>query len=704
MKAQETNVHRLLQGTKVFIVPNFQRRYSWRREQWQDLWDDVLAEYGTQHSDDMGETLDGHFLGSVVLHPAGGPASTVARYLVIDGQQRLTTLLVMLAALRDVRVELDEDFAPAEYDNQYLTNPYNPKDLDRLRPTTFDRSAYIETIRDREPTGGIGQAYSWFAAKIKESKVADAPLDFQRLGQTILLRLIVVEISTSQNDSVNNIFNTLNSKGMDLSPADLIRNEFLLNLSNEEADSAYANHWLPMEQTLVTVKTTGSIDDSKLINYFWSQELRYEANMPVKDLFPVFERRLRRLTNQATGAERDAIVLAQIERLHEQSEIYLTILDPDNENGSSKEIPQMVRERLGWLATWGSSPATPVTFAILCALVEGRATTAEAVRALDLLVGFLVRRALAGVPTNNLNRLFSALPSAMESSDSISDLLTNTFVRPGYRWPTDAELMNGVEGTALYLTTKKSQSKFILSRMEEYLEPKEPVEFDELTIEHVLPQTLTDDWEQRIAAAQESVDDARSLVHTLGNLTLTGYNSKLGNMSFDKKRKILGESTVRLSQIVAASSHWLPSNIRDRSRSLAQLATQIWPARALDAKPMEAQTNIVDFNSPEGLRDALNSLPEGSWTTDEALSTALAMSVDEVHKAVLELGPELARVVRTQDGAVPAWFSQSLAESVKAQMQPLDIHDVGSFVGADELAVRAGWADDEKSFALSLTN
>ena len=133
MKAVAIPVLKLIQGAKVFVIPSFQRRYTWKKDQWQQLWDDIIAESQVNHNSDQ-DALEGHFLGSVVLHPAPGPASTLMRHQVIDGQQRLTTILVLLTAIRDVR-EGEADFQPESITEQYLQNKYDNVHPDKLVPT-----------------------------------------------------------------------------------------------------------------------------------------------------------------------------------------------------------------------------------------------------------------------------------------------------------------------------------------------------------------------------------------------------------------------------------------------------------------------------------------------------------------------------------------------------------------------------------------
>src|SRR5690606_25152124 len=208
--------------------------------------------------------------GSVVLHPALGPASTLMRHQVIDGQQRLTTILVLLAALRDVRKAVDPSWNSSAIDDQYLTNPFSNEYPDRLIPTKLDREAYLKTVRERVPTGDIGIAYNFFRTNIQREYDA-GELDLIKLENTLLLHMLIVEINTKTGDSINSIFNTLNSKGMELSAADLVRNEILHHIGDDDGDEAHEKYWIPMETALVNSRAKSP--DREFVTFLWAREV-----------------------------------------------------------------------------------------------------------------------------------------------------------------------------------------------------------------------------------------------------------------------------------------------------------------------------------------------------------------------------------------------------------------------------------------------
>lgn len=676
MKAVETNVHKLLQGTKVFLVPNFQRRYAWRLDEWRDLWDDIDRE--AQEVGASGATageIDGHFLGSVVLHPAPGPASTVTRHLVIDGQQRLTTLVVILAALRDVRTEEEPDFDRGKYDNQYLTNPYDPKAPDRLIPTALDREAYTKTIRDGQPVGGIGQAYVWFKEQIRDWVAADPDTrTYDLIEQAVLLRMMFVEIATSKDDAINTIFNTLNSKGKPLSAADLIRNELLLYLSPEEADNAHAKYWLPVEKALIS-ESRKKVDDSNLVGYFWARELAHTPNVPIKDLFSPFQRRLKNMLASAGGSTE--VIRAEIAEIYADHDLYVAILDPDHCDRRASGIPEEARSQLRLLRAWGSAPHVPVSYSLLSAHAKGHLGDSDLVDNLYSLLSYLVRRTLAGYATNNLNRILSGFPEkARKAGSGIGTLLIDFLSRSGGHWPTDETILEQGSQNALFLNARRAQVHFILTSLEHALQGKEPVNTAKLTIEHVFPQKPEEPWFDDLAEWGQDPEEMRASLHTIGNLTLSGYNSEMSNKRFQAKRSFLEDSPLALNRRIVESETWTTGSILSRADRMLDTAVRLWRGPAPELSDT-VQPGSDQLRSLDGLKDVLNSIPEGSWTTREALTEVMALDEKELAEDLAQVPPVLRKLVRETPGLTASELS-AVAGRSDSDNQGSDLQEAGA--------------------------
>lgn len=683
MKASENNLLRLLQGSKVFLVPNFQRRYSWRKGEWEQLWDDLLRECRRPH-DAEPQTLDGHFLGSVVLHPAPGGASVLMKHLVVDGQQRLTTALILIAALRDVGAELEIDsWNPAEYNDKYLVNQYDQDYPDRLVPTKLDRVAYTRTMRERTPTEGIGQAYSYFSKRIREVVRSSDPalrLDLKTIADTLLLNMLVVEINTTPGDSVNNIFNRLNSKGMQLSAADLVRNELLLNLTEAEADEAYEQYWMPMETSLVTLKPGGERDDRRFVTFLWAREVVFDPSTTRRNLFLTFERRFRAALRDVPLAERSTTALGIFRSIHADHELFLLLQDPLGPARSDLSIGPEFREALDKLRRWGSEPSTPFALWLLREAVAGRISDIEATGAVEVLLGYLIRRTLAGVPTNQLNRLLTPLANQLAGRGSLPllDRLRDILGQHGYHWPSDAEVLGAVVRQPLYLSSRK-QVGFLLAEAERLLQPSSQIDAADAAVEHVMPQGLPGGWTEYVLAGGGAVDDALSLVHTLGNLTAVTEELDGNEQPFEAKKQSLAASPLALNREIAAMESWLPDDIESRGVRLAGLLIGSLPAppRSPRGDSPRSESEVIDR-----LENALQSLPDGRWTSEDDLLEYLAADRSEVRALVSALGPELARLVRNRSGGIPVWFPADQADAVRAQ----DLVTLpGSHATADEL-------------------
>ncbi len=676
MQAREATVQQLLTGTRVFLVPLFQRRYQWSSKQWGELWDDVVDQY--DHPDVVEGALppgQGHFLGSVVLHPAPGPASTVSRFLVVDGQQRLTTLLSLIAAIRDFRSAEDSAWDTGAYTNQYLTNQYNSEHPDRLVPTVFDREGYVRTIRDGEPTGAIGQSYVWFLRALKGFREERDAVDFERLERAMLLRLLVVDISTSPADNVNNIFNTVNSKGLNLDPIDLIRNHIFMQLTPARAEAAHQRYWLPLEERLSSGDRKRGVS---LQRFAWAYLVRYDAKATQKELFASFEKRMNGLTKGRSGDALEQAVEEELAQLERASRLFLMIDRPHSSAADS--LPAPVRDALADLKAWGGETHLPVSLEVLWQLDHDAASADSAAQALGSILSFMIRRALCGVPTNNLNRIFSGLPSGIDRSVDVARAVSS-YLAVGQRyWPSDTEVRQKIATTPIFISAKSAQVQFLLARIERYLQPDEPVDTDSLAIEHIMPFILTDEWRRYLREHGNEPDVTQTRVHTLGNLTLSG-SPDLDSQGFDKKVRVFGSSNLRMNRQIAEVSEWTESSIVERGESLADAVIDLYPRVA---SAPEGQDEPGHADEQLDLGEVLLAVPAGSWTTLSDLTQLFASTEDELVSGLLELPDLLLAQVLTEDARVPDWIPDSRRALIEAQRES---------AGTDSAA---GWTADQE--------
>lgn len=592
VKAVESNLEGVLEGKKQYQVPLFQRVYGWQKKQLSQLWEDIsdLAQ-ARQH-----EPARTHFIGSLVLaaSPDNG-AVGIQRFLVVDGQQRLTTLTLLLSALRDHLHEVGQ-LKPAEaITNSYLVNPYVPGEPAKLVPTQADRPAYEAVIRGASGAGGsdhIGEAYRFFRARIAAADDPDDPHDLAAIENAVMRGLALVAVTAESGDNAHRIFESLNNTGLRLTQADLLKNYLFMRVG-DRADAVYEGVWLPLERKL-------SADHLELL--FWLDLVQTDETATQSETYIGQQRRIQEFASVAE-------VEAEIRRIAELGELLATILDP------RREADPEVRQRLERIRAWGSLTAYPVVMRILARRAAGTATSEQVARALTYLESYFVRRIIIGRATANLNRTLMQAVRAIATAPEVDSAL-RTYLSQGRKYfATDAQVRDAVHKVPFYWYGKGGQKKLILQWLEESAGSKETVDPTNLTIEHVLPQTMSDavrsEFGSLIADGTDVTTEHERLVQTLGNLTLTGYNSELSNRPFSQKRTQLAASGLRMNQEIAARERWGPVEITERAAAIAERVISLWPG------PDETIAEVTDNGDTRRSTVAiiLAGIPAGRWTT-----------------------------------------------------------------------------------------
>lgn len=595
MKASETTVREVLQGEKQYVVPLYQRRYSWESKEGKDplaqLWDDILLLDGS-------DPVSTHFLGSVVLAPS--PSNTpagVVRWLVVDGQQRLTTLSLLLCAIRD-HVQQDDPQLADKIHEYYLVNKYASADEKyRLLPTQEDRQSWIALVERYPDAGGedrIGAAYRFFLRKLQEADNPEDEHDIRRIEQTITTRLALVAISAHADDNVHRIFESLNYKGQPLTQADLLRNYLFMRLPHR-GDEVYTHQWLPLQKLL---------SDAELEQLAWLDlVLRGDDRATQESTYRLQQLRL--------GPLKDELAIEQwIAQLHRKARMFKRILDPQTEPAPA------LRRALDRLNRWGSATTVhPICLHVMLAHDAGQLTAPDAAAALRVVESYLVRRMILRLPTNSLGRTMTSLVKDLGAERPTASAITAALSGPRKRFPTDQLVEDAVLVNYFYEWGRGPQRTFILRALEEDYRHGEPLDFSRaaLTVEHVLPQSLTPEWEEILAAGandNETPDEIHaSLVHTLGNLTLTAYNAKLANDSFHAKKKLLADSGLAMNREIASASGWGRAEIQARGRTLGKRIVSIWPGpdESVSTSPPDPHWTLMN--------QVLASLPAGRWTS-----------------------------------------------------------------------------------------
>ncbi len=589
MQATETTLQELLGGQKQYQVPLYQRTYSWGTRQLSQLWDDILALTADYDAGRNGS----HFIGSLVLAPSPSLQPTLQEWLVVDGQQRLTTLSVLLCALRD-HLAVDVPEQRERIDELFLINKWRPGlEHYKLLPTQADRDGYIAVLDRRVDAGkgeGVGAAYRWFRAALLAASQLEEPVDLGLLERAITGGLSLVVISAHAQDNVHRIFESLNNTGVRLTQGDLLRNYFFMRLPSR-GPAVYHSLWLPMQELL-------SAEELELLLWL-DLVLRGDQRAKRTDIYRAQQQRLDMVAGEPA-------LEAELVELARRARHLKTILDP-----SSEPDPQ-IRQRLQRLGAWGSQTAYPLLMHLLDLRERQALGATETAEAMLYLESFLVRRMLVGRSTNNLNRVLSAVVAEMPIDRPVPEAVRHYLSGQRRYWPTDAQLRSAVRSHNFYWTGRPAQRALVLRWLEESYASKEPVRLDQLTIEHVLPQTLTEEWAAALATELDEETDVGELhgllLHTLGNLTLTGYNAELSNRPYPEKRQLLASSGLAMNREIAVHDRWGRAEICQRGDQLADRIAQLWPG------PVEG---VAEEDQPmwQQFDQVLAALPPGVWTT-----------------------------------------------------------------------------------------
>ncbi|MGA5383501.1 GmrSD restriction endonuclease domain-containing protein [Streptomyces pseudogriseolus] len=692
MQAKETLFADLMQGrTQQFQVPLYQRTYSWTEKQLKQLWNDIAEQAGlVESAEDKGST---HFLGSVVLAPSPQNDATFPRWLVVDGQQRLTTLSLALAAIRDHVAEA----APSEADRineQYLINKWKTGD-DRLRllPTQADRAQFTAhihgTVTGQGAGSGVATAYAFFRKKLVEAEAPAAPQDVFRIEQAITSRLALVAVTAERRDNVHRIFESLNNTGLKLSQADLLRNYLFMKLE-ARGEHIYTTYWLPLQN---------SLSNDELEQLMWLQlVLDGDDRVRRQDLYAAQQRRFE---EKKAGDEE---IEAYIRKLHRRSAHFRRLLHPEEEPDPS------VREALRRLDAWQASATYPALMLLFDRRERGELDSAGMVRALAYIESFLVRRMICRVPTNNLNRIFQAVPGQLPGDVPVAEGLHRLLSSENRFWPDDAELRQKIRTAPFYQYGRWQQRKLVLQRLEESYGHPEPVDFAaaQLTVEHVMPQSPGDEW---LRALSEEADDAETpeelharFQHTLGNLTLTAVNAELSNHPFERKQDLLRGSHLEMNRRIAATERWGVREILTRADELANRAITLWPA------PLRGVGRAERNRDWQLAHEVLAALPHGTWTSYGDLAAFLGSGAQAVGNHLANTpGVINAYRVLTSEGRVSDGFRWATPQDeghadVRARLTADGIRFTASGAAdpvqrltADELASLLAGTDDDRA-------
>jgi len=564
MKATEAKLLDFLKKSPQFVVPIYQRTYSWTEKESRQLWDDILR---TGRNNDV----SAHFVGSIVYVEKGlYQVTSQSPLLVIDGQQRLTTVTLVLSAIIQALGDTEpvDGFSARKLRNYYLLNPEEEGERHfKLILSQTDKDSLIAILkgadRPKDYSIRITENFKLFRDLVAEHK--------QELASICkgLAKLMIVDISLNRDqDDPQLIFESMNSTGRELSQADLIRNYILMALEPQLQSKLYEQYWRPMEVGFGQEAYATHFDG------FMRHYLTFKTGeIPnVSEVYEAFKRYAR---------SSKANVEALVADIHAFAGYYCAMaLDAESDPDLTLAFQDLRELRV--------DVAYPFLLELYHDYTTHLLSKSDFLQAVRLVESYIFRRAVCAIPTNSLNKTFGTFGRALKKDRYLESIQAHFLLQPSYRrFPIDDEFAREFQHKDLYSFRSRS---YWLRRLENY-DRKERVPVNEYTIEHILPQNeeISAAWKADLGPEWEQVQ--KTWLHRLGNLTLTGYNSEYSDRPFLEKRDMKGgfaQSPLRLNQDLAGLEHWNEGTIRQRGERLAQQALEVWRMPTLEEAVLDA--------------------------------------------------------------------------------------------------------------------
>lgn len=617
MKATEANLLKFLRKSPQFVIPIYQRNYSWTAAQCRQLWADLMRA-------GRDEKVNAHFIGSIVYVERGlSSVTSQEALLVIDGQQRLTTSTLLIAALAKHFEaqgvgELLEAFSAKKLRNYYLLNPDEDGERHfKLILSETDKDTLLAILQGSpmpaEASSRITENYVLF-----QELIAANQSELEAICQG-LAKLVIVDVSLDRaQDNPQLIFESMNSTGLELSQADLIRNYILMGLEPKLQTELYKTYWRPMERAFGQAAYVVHFD--AFMRHYLTAKTGEIPN--VREVYVAFKAFARGLT----GDTRDLVA-----DIHAYASYYCAMALGAEGDAALKQAFHDLRELK-------VDVAYPFLLDVYHDHKQGRLSSDEVLQVVRLVESYVFRRAICAIPTNSLNKTFAGLSRSLKKDRYVESVTAAFMMMPSYRrFPLNDEFQQALKVRDLYNFRSRS---YWLRRLENHGR-KERVAVEDYTIEHILPQneSLSDAWKADLGADWKRV--RQTWLHTLGNLTLTGYNSEYSDSSFEYKRDLVESrdgrkigfkySPLNLNEGLGQVVRWDEQAIQERADRLALQATHVWSAPQLD---------IEVLSQYDPIWQGLDSGKKYSLEDHQHLSAGAMRPVFEaLRKAILALDP-----------------------------------------------------------------
>ncbi|MCQ2888179.1 DUF262 and DUF1524 domain-containing protein [Helicobacter pylori] len=546
-----------------FIIPIYQRLYSWKKEQCEQLWDDIIKIGGN-------DKMNGHFIGSILYARVDDTHSSPL--LIIDGQQRLTTITLLFIALRNrlsEEVEILEKFSREKIES-YLIN--SDKDGDkkfRLILSESDRDTLLSLIDEnkRKPSElslKIMENFKLFEEWIRKNTDKLETI-FKGLD-----KLMIVWIALEKGkDDPQLIFESMNSKGIELTQADLIRNYIVMETEVKKQEDFYNQYWRAMEENFKQSEKQSKREDlfNKFVRHYLTIKTGKIPNE--KRVYEAFKD-----YQQKEGIEIEDL----LKDLQKYCGYFCQI-------AFKKEADKDLNKALSFLVDLEMDVIYPLLLELYSDYKDGVLSKQDFIPIIALTESYLCRRAVCGLGTNSLNKVFPSFTKKIDKDQYLESIKVHFgYLTEKQRFPNNDEFKEHFITIDFYHVQKR---EYFLERLENF-DTKEPVDTQECTIEHIMPQTLTEEWKRDLGENFQAIHE--KYLHTIGNLTLTGYNQEYSNNSFQEKRdmeKGFKQSPLKLNQSLKDLESFGEKEIEKRASDLADWALKIWTYPILEAETLE---------------------------------------------------------------------------------------------------------------------
>ncbi len=507
MKAKEATLLRFFEENQnnQFVIPIYQRLYSWKKEQCEQLWDDIIKIGGN-------DKMNGHFIGSI-LYVRDGITHSNNPLLIIDGQQRLTTITLLFIALRSHlsdEVKILEKFSREKIESYLINNNKDGNKKFRLILSESDKDTLLSLIdknkrKPSELSAKIVENFELFEKWISENT---DKLETIFKG---LKKLMIVRIALEKGkDDPQLIFESMNSKGIELTQADLIRNYIIMETEVEKQEDFYNQYWRAMEENFKQNET--------LFNRFVRHYLTIKTG-DIPNISKVYE--AFKGYQQKEGIEIEDL----LKDLQKYCGYFCQI-------AFKKEADKDLNKALSFLVDLEMDVIYPMLLELYSDYSDGVLSKQDFIPIIYLTESYICRRAVCGLGTNSLNKVFPSFTKKIDKKQYLKSVEKRFgSLTVGQRFPNDFEFKDSFIMIDFY---KFKKNKYFLERLENF-DTKEPVDTQKCNIEHIMPQTLTPEWQRDLGENFQAIHE--KYLHTIGNLTLTGYNYEYSNKSFQKKKR-----------------------------------------------------------------------------------------------------------------------------------------------------------------------